>query len=158
MDLKLLDFIPIPALNKTEFTIIIEYLGLHWFLAASNSSTVVFTTVKCSCINNQTFENSYHKMYQFQSSIHPLNSNAPMHAPVNLSSPLVKWLLSLVLSFLTAASLPHSQLWITFIKEKPQSFKIIHWAILINPKVIWKLKMTRTCWAVDIVYYSEYTT
>ena len=92
-------------------------------------------------------------MYQFQSIIHPLNSNAPMHAPVTFSSPLVKWILQLDLPFLTAVSLPRSQLWVTVIKEKPQSFKVTHWAILINPKVIWKFTMTRHCWAVDTVYY-----
>ena len=57
------------------------------------------------------------------------------------------------LPFLIAVSLPHSQLWITVIKEKPQLFKVTHWAILINPKVIWKFTMTRHCWAVDTVYY-----
>ena len=92
-------------------------------------------------------------MYQFQSTIHPLNSNAPMHAPVTFSSPLVKWILQLDLLFLTSVCLPHSQLWVTVIKENPQSFKVTHWAILINPKVIWKFTITRLCWAVDMVYY-----
>ena len=55
-------------------------------------------------------------MYQLQSIIHPLNSNAPMHAPVTFSSPLVKWILQLDLPFLTAVSLPHNQLRITVIK------------------------------------------
>ena len=54
-------------------------------------------------------------------------------------------------SFLTAVWLPRSQLWFYFIKEKSQSFKVIHWAILI-PKVIWKFTMTRPWWAVDKVY------
>ena len=84
-------------------------------------------------------------MCQFQSIIHPLNSNAPMHAPVTFSSLLVKLILQLDLPFLTAVSLPHSQLWVTVIKEKPQSFKVTHWAILINLKVIWKFTMTRPC-------------
>ena len=92
-------------------------------------------------------------MYKFQSIIHPLNSNASMHAPVTLSSPLVKWIRQLDLPFLTAVSLPHSELWITVINGKPQSFKVTHWAILINPKVIYKFTMTRPCWAVDMVYY-----
>ena len=92
-------------------------------------------------------------MYQLRSIIHPLNSNAPMHAPVTFSSPLVKWILQLDLPFLTAVSLPRSQLWVTVIKGKPQSFKVTHWAILINTKVIWKFTMTRHCWAVDTVYF-----
>ena len=92
-------------------------------------------------------------MYQLQSIIHPLNSNAPMHAPVTFSSPLAKWILQLDLPFLTAVSLPHRQLWFTVIKEKRQSFKVTHWAILINRKVIWKFTMTRPCWAGDMVYY-----
>ena len=88
-------------------------------------------------------------MYQF----HPLSSNASVHAQVPFSSPLVKWILELDLPFLTAVSLPHSQLWVIVIKEKPQSFRVTHWTILINPKVIWKFTMTRSCWAVDMVYY-----
>ena len=92
-------------------------------------------------------------MYQFQSIIHPLNSNAPMHAPVTFSSLLVKWILQLDLPFLSSISLPHGELWITVIKEKLQSFKVTHLAILINPKVIWKFTMARHCWAVDTVYY-----
>ena len=92
-------------------------------------------------------------MYQLQSIIHPLNSNAPMHAPVTFSSPLVKWILQLDLPFLTAVSLSHSQLWVNVIKKKPQPFKVTHWTILINQKIIWKFTMTRYCWAVDLVYY-----
>ena len=92
-------------------------------------------------------------MYQLQSIIDPLNSNAPMHAPVTFSSLLVKWTLQLDLLSLTAVSLPHSQIWVTVIKEKPQSFKVTHWAILVNPKVIWKFTVTRPCWAVDMIYY-----
>ena len=91
-------------------------------------------------------------MYQLQSIIHPLNSNAPIHAPVTFSFPLVTWILQLDLPFLTAVLLPHSQLWATVIKENPQSFKVTHWAILINPKVISKFTMTQLCWAVDMVY------
>ena len=53
----------------------------------------------CFCINKQTLENFYHKMYQFQSLIYPLNSNVTMHAPANLSSLLVEWILSLDISF-----------------------------------------------------------
>ena len=30
------------SMEKREFTIIIKYLGLHWFLAASNSFIIVF--------------------------------------------------------------------------------------------------------------------
>ena len=92
-------------------------------------------------------------MYQSQSLIYPLSNNIPMHAPVTLSTPLVKWILPLDLPFLNAVWLPHSQLWVTAIKEKPQSFKVIHWAILINPKVFWKFTTSRPCWAVDMVYY-----
>ena len=92
-------------------------------------------------------------MYQFQSIIHPLNSNALMHAPVLFSSPLVTWSLQLDLPFLTAVLLPHSQLWVTAIKEKPQSFKVTHGAILINPKVIRpEIHNDLALWAVDIVY------
>ena len=109
--------------------------------------------VKCFGISKQTLENSYHKIYQFQSTIHPLNSNAPMHAPVTFSSPLVKWILQLDLPFLTEVWLLRSQLWVTVIKENPQSSKVTHWAILINPKFIWKFTMTRPYWAVDMVYY-----
>ena len=75
-----------------------------------------------------------------------------MHAPVTFSSPLVALILQLDLPFLTAVLLPHSELWVTVIKKKPQPFKVTHWAILINPKVIWKFTMTRPCWAVDMVY------
>ena len=89
-------------------------------------------------------------MYQLQSKIHPFNSNVSMHPPVTFSSPLVKWILQLDLSFFAP---PHSQLWVTVIKEKPQSFQVTHWAVLISPKVIWKFTMTRPCWAVDMVYY-----
>ena len=39
----------------------------------------------CFCINKETLENFYHKMYQFQSLIYPLNSNVTMHALANLS-------------------------------------------------------------------------
>ena len=60
--------------------------------------------------------------------------------------------MQLDLPFLTSVLLPHSQLWATVIKEKPQSSKVTHWAILINPKVIWKFTMTQLCWAVDVVY------
>ena len=88
-------------------------------------------------------------MYQF----HPLSSNAPVHAQVPFSSPLVKWIPELDLPFLTAVSLPHSQLWVTVIKEKPQSFNVTHWEILINLKVIWKFTMTRPCSAVDIIIF-----
>ena len=84
-------------------------------------------------------------MYQFQSIIHSLNSNVPMHAPVTFSSPLVTRILQLDLPFLTAVLLPQSQLWVTVIKEKHQSFTVTHWAILINPKFIWKFAMTRSC-------------
>ena len=72
---------------------------------------------------------------------------------IHLSSPLVEWILPLDLPFLTAVWLTHSQLWVTVIRGKPQSFKVIHWAIPINPKVIRKFTMTRLCWAVDMVYY-----
>ena len=107
----------------------------------------------CLCINKQTLETSCHKMYQFHSLIHPLNKNVPMHAPVNLSSPLVKWILPLGLPFLSAVWQPHSQFWVTVVKEKPRLFKVIHWAIRINSKVIWKFTATRSCYAVHKVYY-----
>ena len=38
---KLLNFIPKPVLIN-EFTIVIEYLALYWFLAASNNFIIVF--------------------------------------------------------------------------------------------------------------------
>ena len=57
-------------------------------------------------------------MYQFQPSIYPLNSNVPMHAPVNLSSPLVKLIVSLDLTFLIAVRLSRSQRLFNVIKEK----------------------------------------
>ena len=57
-------------------------------------------------------------MSQFQSLTQPLNISVPMHAPANLSSPLVKLILPLELPFLTTVWLPHSQLWATVIKEK----------------------------------------
>ena len=95
-------------------------------------------------------------MHQFHSLIHPLNNNVLMHAPVNLSSPLVKWILPLDLPFVTAVWLPHSRLRLTVINGKPQSFKVIHWVILFNQKVIWKFTMTRCCSAFDMIYYVRY--
>ena len=99
----------------------------------------------------QTLKNSCHKMYQLESIIHPLNSNAPMHAPVTFSSLLVKWILQLDLPFLTAVSLPHSHLGSLLLSN--QSFKVTHWVIPINPMVAWKFTMTRPWSAVDMVYY-----
>ena len=92
-------------------------------------------------------------MYQCQLLVHLLNNNVPMHEPVNLSFLLVKLILPLDLPFLTAFWLPNSQPWVTVIKEKVQSSKVIHWTILINPKVIPKFTKNRSVWAVDMVYY-----
>ena len=88
------------------------------FLAASNSFIIVLKLLKCFCITKQNLENLYQKMSQFQSLTQALNINVPMHAPTNLSSPLVKLILPLELPFLTTVWLPYSQLWATVIKEK----------------------------------------
>ena len=56
-------------MDKGEFTGITNYLALQWFLAVNNSFCIYF------CIKKQSLENLYCKIYQFQSSIHPLNSS-----------------------------------------------------------------------------------
>ena len=90
-------------------------------------------------------------MYQFQSLMHSLNSNVPMHVPVNLSFSQTN---SAIRSSFFNCSLttPQPTLGHCYYR-KTSIFKVIQWAILINPKVIWKFTMTRPCWAGDMVYY-----
>ena len=71
---------------------------------------------------------------------HPFNSNAPMHAPANYSSPFAKEILSFYLPFSTQFNCPTANFRLLS-RKKPHSFKVSHWLLAINSKIIRKFTM-----------------